>query len=358
MKKNSCDKRILLIAISLLVAVGLSIGLVGRTQALSTPITSIVSINPGISVTIAGTNFPAGQTFTVLMGPYGSYGLGGAVVGSYATGVGGYFTATYAIRSGLAGADKIAIRLESPQGYFSYNWFYNTGSSSATAVPSGPTPIPGYYGYPTLSITSAAAGSTVTIQTYNMPAGQAFTVRMGQYCTLGLGGDIVGTTPDTGGSYSATYTIPSWLAGQAQIAIRMDSPTGYYYAFNWFYNNTSPVISTPVPGSTPVPTVVPVTGYYGIPTISITAVVKDSQVTIYASNFPAGQTFNVLMGAFGTLGIGGIPVTSVDSGSVGNFSATYTIPSALAGSSQIAIRLQTPDGYFYAYNWFYNTSTY
>ena len=64
------------------------------------------------------------------------------------------------------------------------------------------------------------------------------------------------------------------------------------------------------------------------------------------------------MGAYGTLGIGGILVTSVDTGAGGNFSATYDIPAALAGSSKIAIRLETASGYFYAFNWFYNTSTY
>jgi hypothetical protein len=274
--------------------------------------------------------------------------MGGTVVGTYASGSGGYFTSTYAIPSGLASADKIAIRFDAGNGFFSYNWFYNTGSSSS---PSGPTPLPGYYGYPTLSIASVVPGSSVTILTNNMPVGQAFTVRMGYYGTLAAGGEIVGTTTNAGGSYSATFTIPSWLASQSMVAIRMDGPDGYYYAFNWFYNNTS---SAPVP-----PVYPPVTpGYYGVPTISIQAVVRDSTVTIYGSNFPAGQTFNVRMGPYGTLGIGGTLVTSVDTGAGGNFSATYSIPGGLAGYPQIAIRLESANGYYYAYNWFYNNSTY
>ena len=354
-KNGSHSKRILLIAFSLFLAAGMLIALVGHSQAYPIPITSIVSVNPGVSVTVAGTNFPAGQTFTVLMGPYGSYGIGGIVVGSYASGAGGYFTATYAIPSSLASADNIAIRFDGSGGFFSYNWFVNTGVSSPTPVPSGPIPVSGYYGYPTFSISSVAAGSSVTILTQNMPAGQAFTVRMGNYGTLGIGGQVVGTTPDSGGSYSLTFAIPSWLAANQQIAIRMDSPSGYYYAFNWFYNNTAPVVSTPVPGPTPVS---PVPGYYGYPTISISSVVQNSTVTIYGSNFPAGQTFNVRMGAFGTAGIGGILVTTINSGSGGSFSATYTIPAALAGSAQIAIRLETANGWFYAYNWFYNNTTY
>jgi len=346
-QKVSHNRRILPIVFSALIAAGLLFGLFGQTQANYVPVTSIVSVTPGVSVTISGANFPVGQIFTVTMGPYGSYGVGGIVVGSYDSSAGGYFTATYAIPSSLAGASMIAIRFQSTSsGVFSYNWFTNTGTS-ATAVPG--SPVPGYLGFPTFDIQSVAAGSSVTILTHNMPVGQAFTVRMNTYGTLGVGGTVVGTTSDGGGSYSQTFTIPAWLAGYSQIAIRLDGPDGYYYAFNWFYNNTAPVASTPI-------TAVP--GYYGVPTISIQSVVSNSTVTIYGSNFPAGQAFNVLMGYYGTLGVGGIQVATLDSGAGGSFSATYAIPAALAGNSQITIRLQTPDNWFYAYNWFYNNTTY
>jgi len=343
-KTNSKPNRVLLICLSVLVAAGILLVSVIPGQAYSIPIISIAGINKDVSVTISGYNFPVGQTFVVTMGAYGTYGVGGTVVGSYASGTGASFTNTYAIPASLVGADKIAIRFESNQGYFSYNWFYNAGSPSAT-------PIPGYIGYPTFDISSVVAGSSVTILTHNMPVGQVFTVRMGVYGSLGIGGVVVGSTQDTGGSYSATFAIPAEYSTLPQVAIRMDGPTGLY-AYNWFYNNTAPApVITPVPGGpTPVP------GYVGIPTISIAAVVKDSSVTIYGYNFPPGQTFNVLMGPYGTYAIGGIPVASVSNS--GSFSATYSIPSALAGYDKIAIRLETGNGYYYAYNWFYNNTTY
>ncbi len=346
LKMKSKPNRIALICLSVLVAAGLLLVLVIPGQAHPTPIISIVSVNTNVSVTIAGTNFPPNQTFVITMGPYGSYGVGGTVVGSYDSGSGGYFTNTYAIPSNLSGLDKIAIRFESGQGFFSYNWFYNDATNS-------PTPIPGYSGYPTFDISSVVTGTSVTVLTHNMPAGQVFTVRMGAYGTFGINGIVVGSTTDSGGSYSATFAIPAELASLPQIAIRMDGPTGLY-AFNWFYNNTAPIpVVTLVPGGpTPVP------GYVGIPTINISAVVRDSSVTIYGNNFPAGQTFNVLMGPYGSYGQGGIPITSISTGSGGSFSATYSIPSALAGLDKIAIRLETGNGYYYAYNWFYNNTTY
>ena len=90
-----------------------------------------------------------------------------------------------------------------------------------------------------------------------------------------------------------------------------------------------------------------------IPTFSITAVDRDNSVTIKAQNFPANDDFKVTMGAYGTLGIGGTVVANQNSGT-GSFTATYTIPAGLAGSTRIAIRLQSPTSHYYSYNWFWN----
>lgn len=115
---------------------------------------------------------------------------------------------------------------------------------------------------------------------------------------------------------------------------------------------------TPAPagsggGDSPTPTPKPVV-FTGIPTFSITGVVKDTTVTISTTNFPANTTFDVLMGAYGTLGIGGTKVGTQASGT-GAFTATYTIPANLKGAAQIAIRLQSTSGY-YSFNWFFNNT--
>ena len=61
------------------------------------------------------------------------------------------------------------------------------------------------------------------------------------------------------------------------------------------------------------------------------------------------------MGAYGTLGIGGIVVATTNSGAGGAFQATYNIPDALKGSQRIAIRMDASGGFF-AYNWFWNNT--
>jgi hypothetical protein len=79
------------------------------------------------------------------------------------------------------------------------------------------------------------------IHTNNFPPNEKFTVSMGNFGTYALNGVVVGTTDSgAGGSFEATYTIPDSLKGLGMIAIRMDNPTGYYYSYNWFYNNTAP----------------------------------------------------------------------------------------------------------------------
>ena len=204
-----------------------------------------------------------------------------------------------------------------------------------------------YYGIPTFNIKAVVEDDTVTIVTYNFPANVTFTVRMGAFGTLGIGGIVIDTQDSgSGGSFTATYDIPSALAGSYQIAIRLESSSTGYYAYNWFYNNTSGGTTTPPPST-----------YNGYPTFSISAVVRDQKVTIHGNNFPANDTFNVRIGAYGTLGIGGTVVTTQSTGSGGSFTATYNIPSSLAGSSKIAIRLESPTSAYYAYNWFYNNTT-
>jgi hypothetical protein len=209
------------------------------------------------------------------------------------------------------------------------------------------------WGYvPTFSIVSAVADSSVTIQTANFPANEHFTVRMGLYGTLGINGVVVATTDSGGGgSFQATYTIPDSLKGQYLIAIRMDNDSGYYYSYNWFYNNLA-AISTPS-GSSSAPVAYT---WNGVPTFSISSVVKDSTVVIHTNNFPPNEKFTVSMGNFGTYALNGVVVGTTDSGAGGSFEATYTIPDSLKGLGMIAIRMDNPTGYYYSYNWFYNNT--
>ena len=300
------------------------------------PTISIVSVEADENVTVKTINFPAEKDFEVLMGKIGTKGIGGILVATFNSGEGGEMLKTFDIPEDLVGDYQIAIRLQTEDGvYYAYNWFYN--NTEGAEVPSG------YSGIPTFSITEVVADETVTIETNNFPAEKEFEVLMGKIGTKGIGGVLVTTiNSGEGGAFSETFEIPEDLAGDYQIAIRLQTEDGYFYAYNWFYNNTSEVEPTP--------------GYSGIPTFTITAVVKDDTVTIETNNFPAERDFTVLMGAMGTKGVDGILVTNINSGEGGAFSETFEIPEDLIGDYQIAIRLESTTGGFYAYNWFYNVT--
>ncbi len=318
----------------------------------SYPTFSIVSVEKDVKVTIQTYNLPASTDFRVLMGKYGTLGIGGTLVATTSSGAGGSQTLTYDIPSGLKGLDRIAIRMEATSGigYYAYNWFWNSPAPvSPTTTPTSPTPAPGYSGYPTFSITDVVLDSKVTIKAYNLPKDIDFKVLMGKYGTLGIGGTEVATTNSgSGGTQSFTYDIPAGLKGLDRIAIRMEAKTGVpYFAYNWFWNNTS---AAPVVTSTPV---VP-TGYTGYPTFSIVAVVKDSKVTVKTYNLPKDTDFKVSMGVFGTLGLGGTVVATTASGAGGSQEFTYDIPSGLKGLDRIAIRMDSTSSPYYAFNWFWN----
>ena len=202
---------------------------------------------------------------------------------------------------------------------------------------------PNYTGYPYFFISSVVADTSVTISPYNFPPNDTFTVTMNTYGTYGVGGWTVDTvTTDASGNLSnTTFTIPPELAGQRRIAIRLQSSTTGYYAYNWFWNHT--VVSIP--------------GYAGYPYFYITTVAQDTSVTIDPHNFTPNDTYKVYMGAYGTLGIGGIEVDTVTTDASGTLSnTTFNIPAALAGQTKIAIRLESPTTGYYAYNWFWNTT--
>ncbi len=191
----------------------------------------------------------------------------------------------------------------------------------------------------------------MTIKTFNFPANTTFTVRMGVFGTAAIGGTVVGTTDSgSGGSFKATYDIPSNLQGLIPHRhphgcyfgrlVRLQLVLEQYDRRHSLVRQRRPVQSSPES-----------------PPSQSKSVVRDNTVTIKTNNFPANTTFTVRMGVFGTAAIGGTVVDTTDSGSGGSFTATYDIPSNLQGLSRIAIRMDATSGGFFAYNWFWNTTT-
>ncbi len=103
---------------------------------------------------------------------------------------------------------------------------FNTWKSNISAVP-------------TFKIASVVRNKQVTIKTYDFPPGTDFVVTMGQIGTQGINGkEVALINSREGGSFTATYKIPHKFHDMKQIAIRLQSSTGFY-SYNWFYNNST-----------------------------------------------------------------------------------------------------------------------
>ena len=317
-------------------------GGVPADETSSTPTMTVPTVKKDTYIVLKGSGFKPDESLNVLMGKYGTEGVNGTLAEKITANEKGAFINLIDIPASFKSESKIAIRIESNDTDTEiYTWFKNETGASGGSDGSGSSDA--YKGIPTISIVSVKEDDEVTIQTHNFPAGKEFSVLMGPMGTRGVGGTLV-TKIDSGsgGSFSKTFDIPAGLKGKYQIAIRLQTANGHFYAYNWFYNNTASVVFPP--------------GYTGIPTFTISSVVKDKTVTIKTNNFPKDIDFKVLMGKMGTRGIGGTYVETIDSGSGGSFAKTFAVPASLAGDYRIAIRLEAVTGGFYAYNWFYNNT--
>lgn len=112
-----------------------------------------------------------------------------------------------------------------------------TATGAPTAVPT--VVAPPASGIPTFSIVSVVRNTSVTIRTANFPANQLFDVSMGPIGSLGVGHAAGTVNSGAGGVFTTTLTIPAAMLNAGQIAVRLQSASGYY-SYGWFYNTTYP----------------------------------------------------------------------------------------------------------------------
>lgn len=218
----------------------------------------IVSVKADESVRIRTSSFPANTIFTVRMDVVGKAGVNGIIVTQTNTGAGGAFEETYKIPAELKGKAQIAIRLESSNGYYAFNWFNNTTTGSVpTAVP---TIVPGVPVTGTginIKIAGVSANKSVTVDANNFPANVNFRIRVGPFYNFWKGGEVVGTiNSGNGGSFRFNVNLPEAVKNVELVSIRLDSTSGGYYAYNAFKNVDAAVVNPTTPGTvTPIPSV-------------------------------------------------------------------------------------------------------
>ena len=312
------------------------------------------------TITIKVTDYDREDTYTVLIGENSS-SFQGLFLGKIDPTDARTHTRTYDIPAQIRSADELRVTVQDihnnhscstavsnkriywevidPYGSFTV---LNTGSG----VPSTATPF--------TNIIGVVQDSEVTLQTYNFPADKDFVVTMGPLGTKGVGGFVIGTqNSGVGGSFVVTYPIPAQLWGSAYIAIRLQSTTSGHFAYDYFENASGYSASSGGSSSVSAGWTLAAGTY---PYTQVTAVVKDGTVTFSGFNFTKYDTYTVTMGPIGSKGVGGFIVAEKATGASSTFTETFTIPAGLYGADRIAIRFQSQNTPYYAYDWFYNSN--
>ncbi|HSL31184.1 MAG TPA: SH3 domain-containing protein [Anaerolineales bacterium] len=130
-------------------------------------------------------------------------------------------------------------RIECPQNASGTCWVSgNPALTEPTTLPHTNEPPYDPESIPSFTVLAVEEDEFVTIQTLNFPANTKFQVRMGKAGTQGIDGVLVEIINSrNGGSFTATFEIPSRLYGEKQISLRLESQDGYY-SYNWFNNDS------------------------------------------------------------------------------------------------------------------------
>jgi len=88
----------------------------------------IVDVIEDKQVSISTCFFPPNKSFTIHMGTVGGGAVDDIVIGTYQTGKGGTFNATYKIPEKLAGSPTISLWATFEDGFSANNWFYNNNT--------------------------------------------------------------------------------------------------------------------------------------------------------------------------------------------------------------------------------------
>ena len=129
------------------------------TSATVSPSIRIIGVQEDKTVTLLARRFPAATYFTVRIGPFYNFWKGHQVVGDIYSGNGGDFEITLNLPDVVDNVDLVTVRMDSSNGYYAYNAFWNTSSWTTPGSTTG-VPVTGS-GY-SCSITASTPNSTLT----------------------------------------------------------------------------------------------------------------------------------------------------------------------------------------------------
>jgi hypothetical protein len=200
---------------------------------------AITNVRPNETVTFQTNNYPRLQTFTVTMGPMGTKGINGIVVGQFNSGHGGSFAVSMQIPAQLAGSREISIRTqtENPDSALcAHSWFENVGDSTLTPTPTSTstatstptatwTPSPTAVGSPDLIVSDVSSISV------SCPGGSGTCVTEATFVVANEGIGSAGAfniliTADPSQSVTVNQLSNGLASGETQTLTILTTPGG------------------------------------------------------------------------------------------------------------------------------------
>lgn len=89
---------------------------------------------------------------------------------------------------------------------------------------------------PVFDVVAVRAGRSVTIEAEDFPRNLRFNVLMGKIGTQAEDGILVDRISSGDGDFVKTFDIPSSLANDSRIAIRLESTSTAHFSYSWFNN--------------------------------------------------------------------------------------------------------------------------
>ncbi|HEX9017560.1 MAG TPA: NBR1-Ig-like domain-containing protein [Anaerolineaceae bacterium] len=174
----------------------------------------ILAVKADQTVTIRTRDFPIRTRFTVRMDVVGKQGAGGTLVAEFNSAQGGVIEATYPIPAALHGQIILALRIESPDGYLAYRWFFNEDTPLATLPASAQAG---------LTLSQAWKGVSVDVEARNLPPNADFWVRVGPYATFFKNYAVSDhVTSGADGVARFTLALPKSVQAADYLMVRMD----------------------------------------------------------------------------------------------------------------------------------------
>ena len=190
----------------------------------------VVGVKEDESVTLRFDNYPAHETYYVLMNYNGTLGINGYLSSKLTTNSGGDFYAEFPIPEELMGEEIINFRVVNIDGESDppFDYFYNEesafnpylykGTSSSSSSDTTYNHLEN--GFPTATVVSVNAGSAITVKTVNFPGDVRWAVYMKDGAMAATTWYEVSGFNSISGTQTMTLSIPSDLKFKDKVAVK------------------------------------------------------------------------------------------------------------------------------------------